>query len=370
MRKQLEVLAVLAITVPFMFVAEASSAAAPQGHTAVFLTPHQDDETTSMGAAISNAARAGTHVVVVLLTDGSESGVCYQRYGNGEPVQQQRDAGGLSRPARTLCTDQRDAEFKAAVTRLGADYLVRSDRKQDGCTDVDVARVVTSCTAADTLTTSYVRKVVDGLVTEYGANTSFNAMSYLEALHCSECGNGTTGPGSPDHATIGQGLLEAYRAGDVSHARFFIKPSLWVWWPGAGDGRPIGVWSHAVINAALRSYGADAPDGDGAGPSVAGDGIGAASTRDTCEQFDPRPGAHGTPQQQSPSLTCAGFDYFGDGPGAVFGGQDPNHPDIADGGADSYFHGPGVNARRAVLDRTDVVPTPTAAPAASDEPRW
>ena len=241
--------------------------------TAVFLTPHQDDETTSMGVSIKKAARAGVHVVVVLLTDGSESGQCYLRYGNGESVRRQRDEGGLSAPARAMCTAQRDAEFKAAVTQLGADYLIRSDRKQDDCTSPDIAKVVASCGPSDSLTKAYVRSVIDALVATYGAGTSFNSMSYLEDRHCDACGNGTTGAGSPDHAVIGRALLDAYHAGDVSHVRFYIKPSLWNDWPGPGDARPIGHWAHAKINDALRMYGAHAPDGDGAGPTVAGDGI-------------------------------------------------------------------------------------------------
>jgi len=101
---------------------------------------------------------------------------------------------------------------------------------------------------------------------------------------------------------------------------------------------------HARINSVLRKYGADAPNGDGDGATVSGDGIGAASTRDQCEQFAPWPGTDGTSEHKSPSLDCTGFDYFGDGPGAVFGGQDPNHPDIADGGADCYVHCPNVTA--------------------------
>lgn len=334
-------LAILVASTLLAFVVPGARAAVVKhGPTAVFLTPHQDDETTSMGASIRKAVQAGVHVVVVLLTDGSESGQCYKRYGNGQSVRRQRDEGGLSGSARAMCTAQRDAEFKAAVTQLGADYLIRSDRKQDDCTSPDIAKVVTSCGPSDSLTKAYVRSVIDALVATYGAGTSFNSMSYLEARHCDACGNGTTGTGSPDHAVIGSALLDAYHAGDVSHARFYIKPSLWNDWPGADDARPIGHWAHAKINDALRMYGAHAPDGDGPGPTVAGDGIGEASTRDQCDQFDPRPGTDGTSERKSPSLDCTGFDYFGDGAGAVFGGQDPNRPDIADGGADCYIHRP------------------------------
>jgi len=268
-RARVRLLAVLVACAPLAVVVPGARAAVVNdGHTAVFLTPHQDDETTSMGASIDKAVKSGAHVVVVLLTDGSESGQCYERYGNGESVRQQRNEGGLPAPARALCTAQRGAEFKAAGTQLGADYLVRPDRKQDGCTNPAIARVVTSCGPANTLTTAYVRSVVDALVAKYGADTSFSSMSYLEDRHCDACGNGTTGAGSPDHATIGRGLLAAYHAGDVS----------------------------------------------------------------------------GTSERKSPSLDCTGFDYFGDGPGAVFGGQNPSFPDIADGGADCYLHRPDATA--------------------------
>src|ERR1035437_1374650 len=92
----------------------ARSLVAPSPNYAYFFTPHQDDETLSMGAAIKEHVAAGRKVYVVLLTDGGASAVC------------------STYPTRAACVTERDREFLAAVYSLGATPIIPSDRMADG----------------------------------------------------------------------------------------------------------------------------------------------------------------------------------------------------------------------------------------------
>ncbi|HET7356065.1 MAG TPA: PIG-L family deacetylase [Nocardioidaceae bacterium] len=283
----------------------------------IFLVPHQDDDVLVMGADVKAQVQAGRRVLLVLLTDGSESGVCYERYGEPRrPVTYQRRHGGLSPRARARCTAQRDAEFVAAARAAGADYVIRADRKQDSCSSPEIAAHSATCTPASTLRAGYVRGVVADLAARY-PHASFRAPSYHERDHCSACGNGTQGPGHPDHARTGQGLLVAVHRGLVEDARFEIQPALW---PRLVPRVP-GHWVHRVVNAPLDAYGTGAPDGDGPGGTPAGHGIGQASVPWFCEQYG---GARADPATVPPELDCRDFRFYNPG------------------GADSYVHAPGA----------------------------
>jgi len=284
---------------------------------AIFLVPHQDDDVLIMGADVKRQVQAGRRVILVLLTDGSESSVCYDRYGApGESVQHQRRHGGLAPEARARCTAQRDAEFVAAAKAAGADYVIRSDRKQDSCSSPAIAAHSATCTPANTLSEGYVRRVVAELAARY-PRAAFVAPSYHEADYCDGCDNGTTGPGHPDHAAIGRGLLEAYRQGLAHDRRFEIQPDLWPYLVP----RVHGHWVRRDINAALDAYGSAAPDGDGPRGTAAGHGIGQASVHAFCEQYG---GARADPVTVPPELDCGGYRYYNSG------------------GADSYIHLPGA----------------------------
>ena len=298
-----------------LFVACSGPATVGPPRPVIFLVAHQDDDVLIMGADVKRQVQAGRRVILVLLTDGSESGACYARYGTpGRSTAYQRLHGGLPAAARAKCTAQRDAEFKAAAESAGADYIIRSDRKQDSCSDPAIASHSTTCTHTNALTEVYVRRVVAQLAARF-SNASFRAPTYREAEHCDGCGNGTTGPGHPDHAAVGRGLLDAYHQGVTDDARFEITPALWTSLIPQVPGR----WVRRVINAPLDAYGPEAPDGDGPGGTVAGHGIGQASVPLFCEQYG---GARADPVIVPPELDCRTYPFY------------------SSGGADSYIHLP------------------------------
>lgn len=74
----------------------------PAPRVDVFYSPHQDDETLSMGSLIIADVARGDIVYIDLITDGSGSGVCPLDY-----------------PTLAACTAGRDAEFMAATHDLG-----------------------------------------------------------------------------------------------------------------------------------------------------------------------------------------------------------------------------------------------------------
>lgn len=262
----------------------------------IWLIPHQDDDVLSMGADMKNHVEAGRQNIAVLLTDGSESGVCYQRFGTGGSVGDQRDNGGLSAAGRAACTEIRDAEFTRAMNRLGVDPVIRSDRKQDSCSGT-LSNKITSCHSGNTLTEAYVLDVIQEYANQY-PNASFKGYTPREARYCGTCHPGGDhfgdGPGHPDHDVIGDALIEAYDQGITDDVRFYVKPSMWGYWPN------IGWWEHRGINYVLDSYGDDSP-------LAPNNGIGHDSSSLFCEQY-----GQGRAQQVQISNTrnCSNYDYY------------------------------------------------------------
>ena len=144
---------------------------------AIFLSPHQDDESLTMGAAIREHVLAGRTVFVVLLTDGSASGVCNEPPYNGD---------------KQLCTIERDKEFSNAVHKMGATPMIQPDRMEDG-----------------TLTGAYTAEVIQRLAAIY-PNASFKTMSEYDSLHA-------------DHRAAGRGLYAAYLWGYTDDARWYVR---------------------------------------------------------------------------------------------------------------------------------------------------
>ena len=175
------VLAAAATIVP---VAPAGATPAPASWPAVYLVPHQDDETLLMGASILRQVEARRPVWVFLATDGSATSACPQV--------------GLD-PAS--CTVERDREFRAAAHALGVpDSRVRivtrpnGGRYRDGTLTYADARMIVA-SAANT-----VRR----------ANGGSPAMSLKAPSWTDSHG---------DHAALGAALRDA-RAAD---ARFMLK---------------------------------------------------------------------------------------------------------------------------------------------------
>lgn len=147
---------------------------------AVFFTPHQDDETLSMGASIVQHVRAGRTVYVVLLTTGQNSWV-HTLY-----------------PSTEVFIAERDREFVAAVKAMGAIPVIPAERAVDG-----------------QLTVAFAESVMQQWIAKY-PDGSFKTMSETDA--------------HPDHAAAGQAL----RATGVVDARWYVKRTEWATNPKGG----------------------------------------------------------------------------------------------------------------------------------------
>ncbi|NAZ83072.1 hypothetical protein GTR02_14730 [Kineococcus sp. R8] len=156
------------------------SMATPAGVDApvVFLVPHADDETLTMGPAVERAVAEGRHVVVVLVTDGRASGA---RAFTGLPVEEFSAA--------------RDREFLAACAALG----------------VAEEQVFLAHTVDGALTPGLARAVV-GTWTGLFPAGGFRTTTWTDAHR--------------DHAALGAALrdLAPTTGGDV---RFYVKPDEW-----------------------------------------------------------------------------------------------------------------------------------------------
>lgn len=155
------------------------SMAAPEGTTepVVFLVPHADDETLTMGPAIERAVDEAAHVVVVLVTDGRASAA--------------RELTGLSVEEFSAA---RDREFLAACAALGvAEEQVFLAHCVDGA-----------------LTPALARSVVATWTGLFPAGR-FRTTSWSD--------------GHRDHAALGAALGELAPA--TGEVRFYVKPDEW-----------------------------------------------------------------------------------------------------------------------------------------------
>lgn len=182
----------IALVLSMTAVAPVSQADGPP--PVVFLSPHQDDESLTMGAAIREHVLAGRTVYVVLLTDGSSSGVCGQSPFNGD---------------RAACTAERDKEFTGAVTKMGAVPVIPTV----------VAPGNSTARAGDTdgtLTGTFTANVIRYYAGIYGTDASFKTMSEYDSMQ-------------PDHRAAGRGLYAAYLWGyigtgpNTGDARWYVR---------------------------------------------------------------------------------------------------------------------------------------------------
>lgn len=140
---------------------------------AIWFVPHQDDEVLSMGAAIKQHARAGRRCIVVLMTDGSNSGV-KGRY-----------------PSEEEFVAERDREFNRAVKQMGAEPVIRADRAEDGF-----------------LTIAWALGVMQEYASQY-PDASLKTM--------------TPHDNHSDHANLGRALQQL----DHPDKRYYVKRSQW-----------------------------------------------------------------------------------------------------------------------------------------------
>lgn len=163
---------------------------------AIFLTPHQDDETLFMGAAIREHVLAGRDVKVILLTRGQNTGACEAPPINGDDA---------------ACTAERDREFIASVTKMGAEPIIPTV----------VAPGNSTARAGDTdgtLTGTFTANVIRYYAGIYGTNASFKTLSEYDSVSLE------------DHRAVGRGLYAAYLWGYIGtgpstgDARFYLRP--------------------------------------------------------------------------------------------------------------------------------------------------
>ncbi len=168
----------------------------PEGKTVLLFSPHQDDETLSMGAFAVQALAHGCNVRAVLCTDGSASFVKRELsdgltcgFHTGEHAYELSDS---------QFTDARDAEFQDSCKALGL-------------TSTSIANV--QGRASDSKLT--VQKAKD-IIRYYLAQ-------YPGAVVC------TTSPSvgedqNSDHRALGEAALELYREGAIDDLRLFVEP--------------------------------------------------------------------------------------------------------------------------------------------------
>jgi hypothetical protein len=168
---------------------------------AIFFIPHQDDETLSMGVAITQHLDAGREVIAVLYTDGA--GSVAQKILNGEAGSSWW--GGTHNPVtegynpidNQKFSEARINELKSALMQLGvkAENIHIRNLASDGTLTLDE---------------------VKSLVLEYAQNypgASFKAMSQHD--------------GSLSHSLSGQALVDLYNQTAVTDVRLYVSRNDW-----------------------------------------------------------------------------------------------------------------------------------------------
>jgi LmbE family N-acetylglucosaminyl deacetylase len=206
----------------------------------LFVTPHQDDETLSMGAAIRNHLEAGHDVHVLLLTNGLGSGV-QARIGMDD----------------VAFAAARDDEYRRACRRLGVRFdniHFADDRPRGGELTAETAR-------------AQILAWLDG-------RTDVWLKSYTDRL-----GNPSR---HPDHEAAGQAAVSLLDSGAVTNLRLYVEP--WTTVSGVTVSAEHAVGT-AIVQAALDEYKAK----DGVGGKY---GIGYQSTPSYFDLVRPSPTSH------------------------------------------------------------------------------
>lgn len=149
--------------------------------TVLFVAAHQDDETLTMGAAISNHVDAGHDVHVAFVADGGSSGIRAQL--------------GMT---RTKFVAARDDEGRRACRALGvpaANVHFPRLAERDG-----------------ELTAARARDVIEELLTLLpGARVKTHTNRAVAGRH-------------PDHVAVGQAAIDLHAAGAITDLRLYVEP--------------------------------------------------------------------------------------------------------------------------------------------------
>ena len=155
------------------------------GNDAVFIVPHQDDETISMGAAIANHVDSRRPVHLYVVTDGGASGV------------------------RTkLCT----AAYNYQCLSYEDFVKARNVEVVDAAMALGVPRdnIHLMGYADGTLTYDKAVAIIGKIVSDHGPSASYKTTSWLEK--------------HSDHIALGDALNRMCRSGQVTDCRFYHSP--------------------------------------------------------------------------------------------------------------------------------------------------
>ncbi|MGO0882142.1 PIG-L family deacetylase [Clostridioides difficile] len=162
----------------------------------LFFTPHQDDETLSMGSAIiEHVENTDTHVI--LCTDGSKSIIRKVLDDGGSCSYHIKDVHKYSLPESTF-SKERDEEFKDSCEAMGvkeSNIHIEDNRAHDGELNKEKAREIIL---------KYLKEYPDAKVKTV---TPFKASGIHE-----------------DHRALGEAALELYKEGKIKDLRFYVEP--------------------------------------------------------------------------------------------------------------------------------------------------
>lgn len=162
----------------------------------LFFTPHQDDETLSMGSAIiEHVEKSDTHVI--LCTDGSKSIIRKVLDDGGACSYHIKDVHKYSLSEREF-SKNRDEEFKDSCEAMGvkeSNIHIEDNRAYDGELNKEKAREIIL---------KYLKEYPDAKVKTV---TPFKASGIHE-----------------DHRALGEAALELYKEGKIKDLRFYVEP--------------------------------------------------------------------------------------------------------------------------------------------------
>lgn len=162
----------------------------------LFFTPHQDDETLSMGSAIiEHVEKSDTHVI--LCTDGSKSIIRKVLDDGGSCSYHIKDIHKYSLSENEFSKD-RDEEFKDSYEAMGvkeSNIHIEDNRAHDGELSKEKAREIIL---------KYLEEYPDAKVKTV---TPFKASGIHE-----------------DHRALGEAALELYKEGKIKDLRFYVEP--------------------------------------------------------------------------------------------------------------------------------------------------
>lgn len=162
----------------------------------LFFSPHQDDETLSMGnAIIEHVEKSDTHVI--LCTDGSKSIIRKVLDDGGTCSYHIKDIHKYSLPEDEF-SKHRDEEFKDSCKEMGvkeSNIHIEENRAHDGELSKEKAKEI-------------ILKYLD----EY-PNAKVKTVTPYKASGIHE-----------DHRALGEAALELYEEGKIKDLRFYVEP--------------------------------------------------------------------------------------------------------------------------------------------------